>query len=186
MLINAWVEIRDDFDFERADNVETLARCGDIEVIPGLFKGRTQGPRSWQLYSLIYDVATERDFERAIERFKSENPGQTDVLGAWNMEHGGQVGMSFDGFVDVPNPDYVGEPLEIPNPDYQPDPELPDYDPREFIPNPDWVPEFLQEPVYSGVPLYPIPGRLSDFMPDDDPTLRDVNVYYGQTFRDFG
>ena len=139
MLINAWLEIRDDFDFERPDNVETLSKCGDIEVIPGLYAQRTQGPRSWQLYSLIYDVATRQEFEQAVERFKSENPGLTDVLGAWHMEDGRQVGIELDG---------------------------------------------------SGVPLYPIPGKLSDFMPDDpegnpDPTLRDVNIYYGQALRDF-
>ena len=139
LIINALLEIRDDFDFERADNVETLSKCGDIQVQPGLWKGRTQGPRSWQLYSLQYDVPSEREFERAVERFKSENPGQTDVLGAWHTEDGRQVGIELDG---------------------------------------------------SGVPLYPIPGRLADFMPDDpdgtpNPTLRDVNLYYGQAPRDF-
>lgn len=73
MIINAWVEIRDDFAFPAADpaddtelqakNRETLARCGDIAVIPNLFRRRTQGPRSWQLYSLLYDVATRQEFE---------------------------------------------------------------------------------------------------------------------------
>jgi hypothetical protein len=139
MLINAFIEIRDDFDFEREDNVETLAKCGDINVIPGLFKRRAQGPRSWQLYSLLYEVDTRQQFEQAIERFKSENPGTTDVLGAWHFEDGRQAGIELDG---------------------------------------------------SGVPLYPIPGRLSDFMPDDpdgtpNPTVRDVNLYYGQAHRDF-
>ena len=149
MIINAWVEVRNDFAFPadnpeddtelQAKNRETLSRCGDIDVIPGLFKKPTQGPRSWQLYSLLYDVATRREFEQAVERFKSENPGTTDVLGAWHFEDGRQVGIELDG---------------------------------------------------SGVPLYPIPGRLSDFMPDDpdgtpNSTLRDVNVYYGQSPRQF-
>lgn len=145
MVINAWVEIRDDFDFPaddpaddtelQAKNRQTLARCGDIAVIPGLFKTRTQGPRSWQLYSLLYDVETIQEFEQAIELFKSENPGKTDVLGAWYFETGLQV--------------------------------------RD-----------------DNVPLYPIPGRLSNFMPDDpdgtpNNTLRDVNTYFGQAFREF-
>ena len=149
MLINAFMEIRNDFAFPASDpaddtelqakNREALSRVGDIQVQPGLWKTRTQGPRSWQLYSLTYDVSTRQEFEQQIERFKSENPGQTDVLGAWHMEDGRQVGIELDG---------------------------------------------------SGVPLYPIPGRLSDFMPDDpdgtpNPTLRDVNLYYGQAPRDF-
>lgn len=149
MLINAFVEIRDDFAFPASDpandtelqakNRETLSKCGDIEVIPTLFKQRTQGPRSWQLYSLIYNVPTRQAFEQDVERFKSENAGQTDVLGAWHMEDGRQVGIELDG---------------------------------------------------SGVPLYPIPGKLSNFMPDNpdgtpNPTARDVNIYYGQALRDF-
>ena len=144
MIINCFVEIRDDFAFPAADpaddtelqakNRETLSKCGDIAVIPGLFKTRTQGPRSWQLYSLLYDVETRQQFEQQVERFKSENPGQTDVLGAWHWEDGRQVGIETDG---------------------------------------------------SGVPLYPIPGRLADFMPGSDPTLRDVNLYFGQSPRQF-
>ena len=144
MIINAWLEIRDTFAFPAEDpaddtelqakNREALARCGDIAVIPNLFDKRTQGPRSWQLYSLLYDVATRQEFEQAIERFKSENPGDTDVKGAWHFEDGRQVGIELDG---------------------------------------------------EGVPLYPIPGNLSSFMPDGNPTLRDVNVYYGQSPRDF-
>lgn len=70
-----------------------------------------------------------------MERFKSENPGQTDVLGAWHYETGEQVNDN-------------------------------------------------------GVPLYPIPGRLSNFMPNDpdgtpNTTLRDVNLYFGQAPRIF-
>jgi hypothetical protein len=149
MIINAWVEIRDDFAFPaddpaddtelQAKNRETLARCGDIAVIPNLYNFRVQGPRSWELYSLLYDVATRQEFEQAVELFKSENPGQTDVLGAWHFEDGRQVGIELDG---------------------------------------------------SGVPLYPIPGKLADFMPDEpdgtpNPTRRDVNIYAGQALRDF-
>lgn len=149
MIINAWVEIRDDFAFPandpdddtelQAKNRETLRKCGDIAVIPNLYKKRQQGPRTWQLYSLLYDVATRQEFEQAVERFKSENPGLTDVLGAWHFEDGRQVGIELDG---------------------------------------------------SGIPLYPIPGKLSSFMPDDpdgtpNATVRDVNIYAGQAFRDF-
>lgn len=89
MIINAWIEIRDDFDFEA--NAEAIARCGDVAVIPGLYRTRTQGPRSWQLYSLLYVVDTRQEFEQAVELFKSENPGLTDVLGAWDFNTGEQV-----------------------------------------------------------------------------------------------
>ena len=135
MLINAWIEIRDDFDFNTDINQATLALCGDVSVIPGLYKTRTQGPRSWQLYSLLYDVPFRQVFEQAIELFKSENPGTTDVLGSWHWVTGEQV-------------------------------------------------------KDDNVPLYPIPGKLNQFMPDDaegnpDSTLRDVNLYYGQSPRDF-
>ena len=146
MIINAWVEIRDTFAWPAADpeddtelqakNRETLALCGDIKVIPGLYKTRTQGPRSWQLYTLLYDVATRQEFEQAIELFKSENPGDTDVLGAWHWATGEQV-------------------------------------------------------TDDNVPLYPIPGKLGNFMPDEgDPpvpnnTLRDINLYFGQAGRVF-
>ena len=138
MIINAWVEIRDNFTWPAVDpaddtelqakNRATLARCGDIAVIPGLYKTRVQGPRSWQLYSLLYEVTTRQEFEQAIELFKSENPGDTAVLGAWNWTDGSQVNDN-------------------------------------------------------GVPLYPIPGRLSSFMPDT--TLEDVNLYFGQSPRSF-
>ena len=135
MIINAWLEIRDDFDFESESNQATLALCGDVAAIPGQYKTRKQGPRSWQLYSMLYDVATIQEFEQAVELFKSENPGQTSVLGAWYYDSGEQV-------------------------------------------------------TDDNVPLYPIPGNLANFMPDDsegnpDATLRDVNLYFGQASRSF-
>ena len=149
MIIHALMEVRNDFTFPAEDpaddtelqakNRETLSRCGDIQVQPGLWKTRTQGPRSWQLYSLLYEVDTGPEFEQAIERFKSENPGQTDVLGAWFFDDGMQYGIDPD------------------------DPE--------------------------SRPLYPIPARLIDYMPDVEGApatqVTDVNLYYGQAPRDF-
>ena len=143
MIINAFIEIRNDFDWpaenpeddteQQAKNRVALSKCGDIDVIPGLFKGRTQGPRTWQLYSMLYDVVDRVQFEQEVELFKSENPGTTDVLGSWNWD-GTQV-----------NDD--------------------------------------------GTPIYPIPSRLIDYMPDVDGSpatvLTDVNLYFGQSPRDF-
>jgi hypothetical protein len=199
---NAWVEIRDDFTWPadnpeddtelQAKNRETLELCGDIEVIPSIFKTRQQGPRTWQVYSLLYEFPDDvpnldQAIEQALELFKSENPGQTDVLAAWYYE-GNMVGTTLV-VTEEPNPDYVGEPFMIPNPDYQPDDQLPDYDPRTEIRNPAWVPETITVKSQTGVPLYSTPGYLSDYMPDvdgvPDPTLRDVNRYAGQPTRVF-
>lgn len=177
MKVTAWIEIRDDFDWPAEDpaddtelqakNRETLSKCGDVDVIPFVFKARTQGPRTWRVYSLLYtDIELDRDVEQALERFKSENPGQTDVLAAW-YEDGAMVGCQLV-LNEVPNPEYTGEPYEIPNPAYQPDPELDDYDPREFIRNPAWVPETITERTQTGTPLYPPPGNLLNYMPDID------------------
>ena len=181
MFVTAWVEIRDDFDFERPDNVETLAKCGDIDVIPTVFKARSQANRAWRVYSLQYEYPDDvgnldQAIEQDLERFKSENPGQTDVLGAW-YEAGNMVGTTLV-VEEVPNPEYTGEPLEIPNPDYQPDEELPDFDPRETILNPAWVPEFITVRSQQGVPLYPTPGYIVDYMPNGE--LVDAHRYMGQ------
>ena len=203
MKVNVWIEIRDTFAYPaelaeddnelQAKNRETLSRAADIKVVPLLFKQRTQGPRTYKLYSLLYDVATNQELEQAVERFQSENPGDTNVMGAWHWEYGNQFGTE-PTFTEVPNPDYNGdtESPTIPNPDYQPDPELPDYDPRETLRNPVYDGrETLTEIGQSGVPLYPIPGSLSSFMPDEgdppvpNPTLRDINIFAGQALRIF-
>jgi hypothetical protein len=200
LKVNVWIEIRDTFAFPAEDpeldnelqakNRETLSRAADITVVPYLFKQRTQGPRSYQLFSLLYKVETNQELEQAVERFQSENPGETNVMGAWHWEYGNQFGTE-PVITEVPNPAYTGEPFYIPNPDYQPDPELPDYDPREELRNPLYVPEFFTEITQTGVPLYPIPGSLSNFMPDEgdppvpNPTVRDINIFAGQALRIF-
>lgn len=174
MKYSAWVEIRDDFAFPaddpaddtelQAKNRETLEKCGNVDVIPFVFKARTQGPRTWRVYDLLVEVDTDQQLEQALERFQSENPGQAQVVAAWN-EDGSMVGTTLVE-TEVPNPDYVGEPFMIPNPDFQPDPELPDYDPRAEIRNPAWVPEFIIERSQSGVPLYSTPAYILNYMPD--------------------
>ena len=198
MKVNVWIEIRDTFAWPAEDpendtelqakNRETLSLAAQMDVVPLLYKQRTQGPRSWVLVSLMYDDVTQQSLEQAVDRFQDENPGDTDVLGAWNWEYGNEFGTDFT-ITEVPNPEYTGEPFFIPNPDFQPDPELPDYDPRESLRNPLWVPEFLVVIGQTGVPLYPIPGKLSSFMPDEgdppvpNPTVRDINLFMGQAPR---
>ena len=201
MLVNVWIEIRDTFAYPAEDpendtelqakNRETLSLAADIIVVPFLFKQRVQGPNTYLLYSLLYDVATEQELEQAVELFLSENPGDTNVMGAWYWEYGNEFATDVT-FTEIPNPDYNGdtESPTIPNPDYQPDPELPDYDPNETLRNPVYDGrETLTEIGQTGVPLYPIPGSLSNFMPDEgDPpvpnaTVRDINLYMGQAPR---
>jgi len=203
MKVNVWIEIRDTFAYPaelpeddnalQAKNRETLSRASDITVVPLLFKQRSQGPRTYTLYSLLYDVETDQELEQAVELFQSENPGDTNVMGAWYWEYGNQF-MTTPTFTEVPNPDYNGdtESPTIPNPSYQPDPELPDYDPNETLRNPVYDgQEFFTVIGQTGVPLYPIPGSLGNFMPDEgDPpvsnsTLRDINLYAGQAPRLF-
>lgn len=197
MKFTAWLEIRDDFAFPADDpaddtqlqekNRETLSKCGDIDIIPFVFKARTQGPRTWRVYSLLYDIDDsianqDQAIEQALERFKSENPGQTNVLACW-YEEGNMVGTQLV-ITEEPNPDYVGAPEFIPNPAYQPDPELPDYDPRQEIRNPAYVPPTITVRSQTGVPLYPPPGRLLSYMPDVDGAsateLVDAHRYMGQ------
>lgn len=179
MRATAWVELRDDFDFPAEDpandtqlqakNRETISKCGDIAAIPFVFKARTQANRTWRVYALLYEFPDDtanldQAIEQALELFKSENPGKADVLAAW-YENGAMIGCELV-ITEEPNPDYVGEPFEIPNPAYQPDPELPDYDPRATIRNPAWVPETITVLSQTGVPLYPPPGYMLSYMPD--------------------
>ena len=202
MIVNVWMEIRDTFAYPAADpaddtqlqakNRETLALAADIAVVPLLFKKRIQGPRSFDLYSLLYVDVTQQSLEQKVERFASENPGDTAVMGAWYWEYGNEFGTE-PTFTEVPNPGYNGdtESPTIPNPNYQPDPDLPDYDPRETLRNPVYDGALtLTEIGQTGVPLYPIPGALSAHMPNNgdgtpNTTLRDVNLYMGQAPRLF-
>lgn len=193
MNVTAWVEIRDDFTWpapDPADDTElqaknraTLALCGDIEVIPFVFKARTDATRTWRVYSLLYtDIVDDQDIEQKLELFKSENPGTTRVVGAW-YDAGNMVQTTLV-VTEEPNPDYVGEPYMIPNPDYQPDDQLPDYDPRTEIRNPAWVPETITVRSQTGTPLYPTPGYILEYMPDVDGVpateLVDAHRYLGQ------
>ena len=148
MKVNVWIALRGDFAYpaddpaddtnQQASNRETLALAADIAVVPDLFTKRNAAGE-WTNYSLLYVADTWPEIEQAVELFKSENPGRTDVLGAWDYTTGEQI-------------------------------------------------------VDDAVPVYPIPGYLSAFMPDDldgdgnpvpNSTLRDVNLYFGQTPRNF-
>ena len=191
MKVNVLMEIRADFawpaddpadDTElQAKNRETLALCGDLTSIPNIFATRIAGG-NWQVYSMLYDMPTWPEIEQAVELFKSENPGQTGVLGAWEWTDeiaSKQVGT--DLVIDTRT---VSKTWSEINPDYQPDDQEPNYDPNFVI----RVTGDVEEEYVSGstgVPVYPIPGYFSQFMPDGDATVRDVNLYAGQPPRSF-
>jgi len=164
-----------------------------------LFKPWTNAQGTFNLWSITFDdsKAVLQEIRDEILYLIDQYPNRIQIVGAWKGD-GAMVGCQLV-LTEVPNPDYVGEPFEIPNPDYQPDPGTPeeprdDYDPRETIRNPAWVPETIVERSQSGTPTFPIPNWLWRFMPDDadgNPTatsnadLTDVNVLYGQSPRVF-
>jgi len=173
----------------QAKNRETLALCGDIDVIPGLYNTAGNGPNTQQLYCLIYDLPTDRDLEIAVERFQSENPGDTSVLGAWYVNNGSPVGTE-----PVYDTRIVEKTWSVLNPDYQPDPNEPNYDPRFVLRITGDVEETYMS-GFTGTPLYNMPGNVRNFMPysydengDQIPNsniLRDVHLYGGQVVRFF-
>ena len=101
MRINVWIALREDFVYpapdpaddtnQQAKNRARLALAADIAVVPNIFKKRNSAGNDWVLYSLLYEADTWPEIEQAVEAFKSENPGRTDVLGAWDFQDGEQV-----------------------------------------------------------------------------------------------
>lgn len=155
-----------------------------------LWQKTNLGGTDYNLWSIDLDdrLDTLQQVRDELDFLIATYPNQIAILGAWKWD-GAMVGCTLV-LTEVPNPDYVGEPYWIPNPDYQPDPELPDYDPRENIRNPAWVPETIVERSQTGTPTYPLPTYLWRFMPAEDGAtsnadLRNVNLLYGQGERVF-
>lgn len=201
LILNAWVAMRDDvqaaldtrltWDTETqgdytgpvtdrtADIVASMQDRGTVQV---LYRIDNVGGRDWSLWSIYL---TQDDLDYLV----SEYPATQAIVGVWHLE-GNMLGTTLQ-FNEISNPEYVGEPYMIPNPAYQPDPELPDYDPRTEIRNPAWVPEFITEKSQTGTPTYPLHARALELMPDVDdigtrPTeMSDVNLRAGQGTRLF-
>lgn len=203
MIVDVWVavsdaaqdEIRASFA-EDYDGVLTkreqavFAYMNDNVVRTKLFSSPTLSGTVYNLWQLGVD--TDKDpvlaIKATLEGLADRYPNQIQIVGAWKWD-GAMVGCELV-LTDVPNPDYVGEPYEIPNPAYQPDPELPDYDPRQNLRNPAWVPETIVERSQTGTPTYPLPTYLWRFLPAEDGAasnadLRDVNLLFGQSPRVF-
>ena len=158
-----------------------------------LFAKASIAGTDYNLWSISFDdtAAVLQLVRDEIDYLMSEYPSQISVLGAWKWD-GAMFGCELV-LTEVPNPAYVGEPFEIPNPAYQPDPELDDYDPRENLRNPAWVPETITERSQTGTPMYPLPNYAWRFMPtpeggtapSSNTDLTDVNVLMGQANRIF-
>ena len=119
LFVNSWVSIRDDFvmgntDPEAgplSDNALFFAHAVDASVVGGLYKNEETGGRTWDLWSVYFpDNATMDD---AIDDLQSNNPGQTNVLGAWNQDGSqylppsgyAQYGNLLRYMPDVPDPE---------------------------------------------------------------------------------
>lgn len=198
MNLNLWIALpesvhnelnqgREDENSNLSDIANRFARGQlDPDTVHNLYKQRTQGPNTWHLWSIILTAEDHNDVVSQVTSFRQEYPG-AQVMGLWD-EEGIMYGCTAV-YTEVPNPEYTGEPFEIPNPAYQPDPDLPDYDPRENIRNPAWVPETITVKSQAGDPQY-IPGNMSFYMPDDpdgtpNSTVRDINLPMGWQTRVF-
>ena len=104
MIANIWMRFRDDFtwpaenpeddDELQAKNREALSRAVDYETVSRLYKQESAQGKTWTLLSLWYQYELENEVEQAVERLSSENPGQTDVLGAWYADTGERFGTA--------------------------------------------------------------------------------------------
>jgi hypothetical protein len=191
---NVWLEIRDNFPWpagEPGDDTEVqgknrlnLGEMPDQVVVTSLFKSRKQGPRSYYLYSMYYDVETQAEMELSVQNLQWDNPGHVVILAGWN-EDGSQIGTEH-----VWDTRIVTKTWSILNPDYQPDPELPDFDDRYVLRiTGDVEEEYVSG--YTGTPLYLQAANLIQKMPDvgDPPApateLTDVNLGMGHPKRYF-
>ena len=155
------------------------------------------GPRTYELWSMYYEVDTEREVLDVRNDLLAEYPGQLRTIGSWWFD-GRQVGTEFE-FGEVTRD------VQIDDPDVDP-PMIDDPDRLDEIPIPQIVdPAFVWPQITiqvttteiigtTGQPLFPLHTRILEFMPDivdEDgnstrPTaLSDVNLGMGQTPRRF-
>lgn len=167
------------------------------------------GPRDYELWNLTYDNVADANAALDIRNdLLAEFPGQLRTIGGWWIEYdkpfARQVGTEFvyedvTRDVTIQDPDW-DEALwpQIANPAYQPDPDLNDFDPDEFINDPSFDPPTVVIQVTtneitgtSGQPTFPLHVRILEFVPDIDelgtrPTeMTDVNKGQGHPNRDF-
>ena len=210
MIVNAWLALRDDAQSALVTRLEwdtesqgdytgpvtnrtakIFATLQDRDAVQRLFRVDNVAGRDWTLWNCYFDAPGNvlQIVQDELDQLALEYPSQFVIVGAWKWD-GAMVGCSLVE-TEVANPAYVGEPPMMSNPAYQPDPELPDYDPRLNIRNPAWVPEFITERSQSGTPTYPLHSRALELMPDVDdvgtrPTeMSDVNLLLGQSPRVF-
>jgi hypothetical protein len=210
MRVNVWVALRDDAQAainERLTwDVESqgpytgpvsnrtailFTRMFDRAVVERLFRVATIGGRQYTLWNLYF---TERGnilqlVQDELDQLALDYPNQFIIAGAWIWDDNTLACRQVGTQLDIQQRTYQA-PTRQENPNYQPDDQLPNFDPEEFI----FVDENFEE-VYvaghTGTPTYPIHPQLIELMPDVDdqgtrPTnLSDVNLVAGQPPREF-
>ena len=207
MIANLWMAFDDRAQSAanpREDEpVSSAYRALGDPLVRSLFRqDDPPGPRSYELWSMYYEVDTEGQVRDVRNDLLAEYPGQLRTVGSW-WNDGRQIGTEYV-FADVTRD------VEIDDPDVDPpmidDPDRLDEDPIPQIVDPDFAwpqitiqvtgPEIVGT---SGQAIFPLNAGILDFMPDivtyDDngnetsrvrPTVAtDVNLGMGQTPRVF-
>lgn len=200
---NIWLGLRDDantlvIEYLKHDEESgpysgpVSARAGrffkfmaDQDNVGKLYKAPTLGGNIWHLWNISFSDSqyTLAQIRAEIDWIIATYPAQVSIVGAWEW-----TGEQF-GTEHVWSTRQVDKWVVRHNPNYQPDPELPDYDPAQYLRTFETVDEDYVS-GYTGTPLYPIPvTQLLNFMPDVNEApavfLADVNLLMGQAPRSF-
>jgi len=190
MIVNLWMG----FDDRAQSTAKTEDEFGQFgagfndlgdKITPSLFRNdNPPGPRTYELWSLYYEVDDEQGVRDARNDLLAIYPGQLRTIGAW-WDDGRMVGTE-----NVYSTRTVTKTWSVLNPDYQPDPLEPDFDDRYVLRiTGDVEEEFVSG--HTGSPTFPLHTRILEFIPDTDdigtrPTIpSDVNLGMGQTPRNF-
>jgi hypothetical protein len=209
MRVNVWVALRDDaqsaivtrLTWDESTQGEYTGPVSDetallfTRILGGaevqrLFRVATLNSRQWTLWNLYYSNRKEvlQKVQDELDQLAIDYPNQFIIAGAWAWDS--RLACRQLGTQLVTETQTVQRTVGEPNPDYQPNENLPDYDPAEYI---QVVRDVDVEVVtgHTGTPTYPLHPQLIELMPDLDdvgtrPTeLSDVNLLGDQPPREF-
>ena len=87
MIVNLWMAFDDRAQIDAnpsEDNIPSAYRAlGDPSVRSIFRQDNPSGPRSYELWSLYYEVETEQEVLGIRNDLNSEYPGQLRTIGAW-------------------------------------------------------------------------------------------------------